>query len=166
MQLKKQKTKKTCAESVPALLPMGYVLFFPQEPYRGALAPALPLALAPALTNTHHHNVIKLSLQGNEGHLVQQHAICHGNLDYEVSCETPDSGQGCVSVPSEGCWCVGICVSGERVCWSPVGFFFILWPTAGERTYTPHLLWLIQIKPRRQWWCRFGPNAHWVLTLR
>lgn len=56
-----------------------------------------------------HTNVIKPGLQGNKGHLVHQNTICHSNLDYEVSCETPNTGQGCVSEPSEGCKCVGMC---------------------------------------------------------
>lgn len=60
-----------------------------------------------------HTNIIKPDVQGNKGHLIHRHTICHSNLDYEVSCETPNMGQGHVSEPSEWCKCVGICVSGE-----------------------------------------------------
>lgn len=122
---------KTCAWSVPTL--------FSHRSLQGALASGLT-----------HTNIIKPRLPGNKGHLVHQNTICHSNLDFEVSYETPNTGQGCVSEPSEGCKWVGICVGGERVVGALGGLFFILWPTAGERTYTSRLLWLIQIKSQRQ----------------
>lgn len=86
-------------------------------------------ALAPGLTHT---NINKPGLRRNKGHLVHQNTICHGNLDYEVSFGIPRRGQGCVSEPSEGCKCVGICVSGECVSAQRGSFsFFDPWQGKG-----------------------------------
>lgn len=41
-----------------------------------------------------HTNIIKAGLQGNMGHLVHQNTTCQSNMDYKVSYETANIGQG------------------------------------------------------------------------